>query len=57
MTTTGGSVMQAVRAVRDQGATVKKIITIVDRLEGATANLAREGIDLVSIFTTKDLLD
>jgi orotate phosphoribosyltransferase len=57
VTTTGGSVMQAVRAVRDQGATVKKIITIVDRLEGATANLAREGIDLVSIFTTKDLLD
>jgi orotate phosphoribosyltransferase len=57
VTTTGGSVMQAVRAVREQGATVKKIITVVDRLEGAAANLAREGIDLVPIFTTKDLLD
>ena len=46
VTTTGGSVMQAVRAVREQGATVKKIITIVDRLEGATDSLAREGIAL-----------
>jgi orotate phosphoribosyltransferase len=56
VTTKGGSVMQAVRAVREQGATVKKIITIVDRLEGATENLAREGIALVPLFTTRDLL-
>jgi orotate phosphoribosyltransferase len=56
VTTKGGSVMQAVRAVRDQGATVKKIITVVDRLEGATANLQKEGIELVPIFTTADLL-
>jgi orotate phosphoribosyltransferase len=56
VTTKGGSVMQAVRAVREQGAKVKKIITIVDRLEGAAENLAREGIELVSIFTTRDLL-
>ena len=38
--------MQAVRAVREQGATIKKIITIVDRLEGAAANLKNEGIEL-----------
>ncbi len=57
VTTTGGSVMQAVRAVREQGATVRKIITIVDRLEGAAANLAEEGLGLVSVFTTRDLLD
>jgi orotate phosphoribosyltransferase len=56
VTTKGGSVMQAVRAVRQQGAKVKKIITIVDRLEGASENLKREGIDLESIYTTKDLL-
>jgi orotate phosphoribosyltransferase len=56
VTTLGGSVMQAVQAVRAQGATVKKIITIVDRLEGAEANLRREGIELVPIFTTRDLL-
>lgn len=56
VTTKGGSVMAAVRAVRERGAKVKKIITIVDRLEGAERNLAREGIPLLPIFTTHDLL-
>ncbi|HLH97311.1 MAG TPA: orotate phosphoribosyltransferase [Xanthobacteraceae bacterium] len=55
VTTRGGSVMEAVKAVRAQGATIKKVVTIVDRLEGATDNLAREGIELVAIFTTGDL--
>jgi orotate phosphoribosyltransferase len=45
--------MQAVRA---RGETVKKIITLVDRLEGATENLGREGIKLVALYTTRDLL-
>ncbi len=56
VTTTGDSVMQAVRAVRQQGATVKKIITIVDRLEGAVNNLKREGIELEAIFKAPELL-
>jgi orotate phosphoribosyltransferase len=55
VTTKGGSVMQAVRAVRAQGATVKKVITIVDRLEGATAALQAEGIELVPLCTIKEL--
>ena len=54
VTTTGGSVMKAVRAVRDQGCAVRKIITIVDRDEGATANLAKEGLQLVPVFTMED---
>ena len=56
VTTKGGSVMQAVRAVRAQGAVVARIISIVDRLEGAEENLRKEGLALQSIFTTKDLL-
>jgi orotate phosphoribosyltransferase len=56
VTTKGGSVMQAVRAVREQGATVKRVITIVDRMEGAEENLRAEGIPLVAIFTKYDLL-
>ena len=56
VTTKGGSVMQAVRAVRAKGATVKKIITIVDRLEGAAENLKKEGLELVALYTTRDLL-
>jgi orotate phosphoribosyltransferase len=55
VTTRGGSVMQAVQAVRARGATVAKVITVVDRLEGAAENLKKEGIELVAIFTTKDL--
>ena len=55
VTTRGGSVMQAVQAVRAQGATVKKVVTIVDRLEGASDNLKKEGIELVALFTTNDL--
>jgi orotate phosphoribosyltransferase len=56
VTTTGASVMQAVRAVRRQGATVKKIITIVDRLEGAVDNLKREHIELEAVFKAPELL-
>jgi orotate phosphoribosyltransferase len=55
VTTRGGSVMDAVNAVRARGATVRKIITIVDRLEGATENLQKEGIELVAVFTIRDL--
>ena len=54
VTTTGGSVMKAVDAVRERGGTVAKIVTLVDRLEGAKANLAKEGIELVSVFTKDD---
>ena len=56
VTTKGGSVMKAVRAVRARGARVAKIITLVDRLEGARENLGKEGIELVALYTTRDLL-
>jgi orotate phosphoribosyltransferase len=56
VTTRGGSVMQAVRAVRDKGAKVDTVITIVDRLEGAAETLRSEGIKLKAVFTRDDLL-
>jgi orotate phosphoribosyltransferase len=55
VTTTGGSVMKAVNAVREQGCSVRKIFTVVDRLEGATENLKREGLQLVPVFTIREL--
>jgi orotate phosphoribosyltransferase len=54
VTTTGGSAMKAVKAVREQGGRVAKIVTIVDRLEGARENLQKEGLELVSLFTNDD---
>jgi orotate phosphoribosyltransferase len=56
VTTRGGSVMQAVRAVRARGGIVKKIISIVDRQEGAAENLRKEGIGLDAIYVASELL-
>lgn len=54
VTTSGGSVMKAVAAVRDRNCKVKKVITIVDRLEGAAETFRKEGIEFVAFFTTRD---
>jgi len=54
VTTTGGSILKAVKAVRDMGCRVSKVISIVDRSEGARENLAAHGIELVSLFTRSD---
>lgn len=51
VTTTGGSVLVAVKAVRENGGRVSKVITLVDRQEGARENLAKEGIDLIALYT------
>jgi orotate phosphoribosyltransferase len=54
VTTSGDSVMKAVNAVKARGCRVAKVITIVDRLEGATERFNREGLQFTSLFTTKD---
>ena len=43
VTTTGGSSLKAVAALRAAGATVKHVVTVVDREEGATEAFAAEG--------------
>lgn len=55
-TTTGGSVLQAIDIIRASGGIVDRVITVVDRLEGAGATLAAEGIELEAIFTAPDFL-
>ncbi len=54
VTTTGGSVMQAVEAVRAAGGRVVQIVTVVDRLEGARETLEAQGIRLDAILTRTD---
>lgn len=54
VTTLGSSVMRAVRAVRERKCKVRKVITIVDRLEGAAEIFRREALEFVPLFTTKD---
>lgn len=57
VTTTGGSTMKAVQAVRERGCFVSKVFTIVDRQEGAREALAAEGIELVALFDKEEFLD
>ena len=54
VTTEGNSALRAVRAVREQGCTVAKVVTVVDRLQGARENLKSEGLDLAALFTRDD---
>jgi orotate phosphoribosyltransferase len=54
VTTSGGSVLRAVEAARDAGAEVQTVVTVVDRLEGAEANLARHDLRLIPLTTARD---
>ena len=56
VTTSGGSVISAVRILREAGAKVERVITVVDREEGAAAALAAEGVELVPLATMTELL-
>ncbi|MDP6351224.1 MAG: orotate phosphoribosyltransferase [Alphaproteobacteria bacterium] len=50
VTTSGGSVLKAVQAVRKEGCKVSKVITVVDRLEGADSMLAKHDLELVALL-------
>ena len=54
VTTTGGSVMQAAAAVRAQDGAILKIVTVVDRREGAAETFAGAGLRFESLFTRED---
>lgn len=53
--TTGGSALQAVRAVREAGATVVGVATVVDRATGAAEAIEAEGVPYRSILDLADL--
>lgn len=53
--TTGASALLAVDALREHGASVLAVITLVDRLEGGRARLEAAGLPLHSLFTGPEL--
>ncbi|RRJ30736.1 orotate phosphoribosyltransferase [Halocatena pleomorpha] len=55
--TTGQSALDAVKALRDAGAVVNRVLVVVDREEGATDRLEAEGIELEALVTASELLD
>jgi orotate phosphoribosyltransferase len=54
VTTTGSSAMRAIEAVRADGATVDRVITVVDRREGAAEAFRAAGIPFSPILTAAD---
>jgi orotate phosphoribosyltransferase len=53
--TSGGAVLDATRALRDEGATVETVVCVIDRQSGGTENLAALGVEVRSVFTKADL--
>ena len=54
VTTTGGSAMKAIEALREEGAIVDRVITVVDRLEGAADTFKAAGVPFSAILTADD---
>jgi orotate phosphoribosyltransferase len=56
VTTTGGSAMKAVEALRETGANVVLVLTMVDREEGASDTFAQAGLPFRSIYKASEFL-
>jgi orotate phosphoribosyltransferase len=54
VTTTGGSSMKAVEAVKAEGGNIARVISIVDRLEGAADSFKAAGIPFSAVLTVDD---
>ena len=56
VTTTGGSSLKAVDVLRSLDYNVNRIVTIVDRQEGAVDAMKAEGVELCSLVKLEELL-
>ena len=53
--TTGGQVLEAAKVITEAGATVKKIVCVINRKQGAEENITQAGYKFESILTKYDL--
>jgi len=53
--TTGGQVLEAAKTIAEAGATVEKIIAVIDRQEGARENIEGAGFGFGALMTKSDL--
>jgi orotate phosphoribosyltransferase len=53
--TTGGQVIEAAGSLKSMGATIDRIIAVIDREEGARQNIENAGYTFEALFTTTDL--
>ena len=56
VTTTGGSALKAVEAVREAGGEIVLVLTMVDREEGATETFAQAGLPFRSLYKASEFL-
>jgi orotate phosphoribosyltransferase len=57
VTTTGGSAMKAVEAVREAGGNVALVLTMVDREEGASETFKQAGLPFRSLYKASEFLN
>ena len=56
VTTTGGSAVKAIEALKAEGAIIERVITVVDRQEGAADAFKAAGIRFTAILTAAEPL-
>jgi orotate phosphoribosyltransferase len=54
VTTTGGSAAKAIEALRAEGAVIDRVVSVVDRLEGAAETFKAAGIHFTALLTAAD---
>jgi orotate phosphoribosyltransferase len=57
VTTTGGSTLKAVEAVRAEGGRVIRVVAVVDREEGAADALMAAGLEFTALILAAELLN
>ena len=53
--TSGGQIIESVRALRGEGAIISDVVCVIDREAGGVEALAKEKLTLTSLFTMTDL--
>jgi len=56
VTTSGGSALYGINALRAAGARADRVVTVVDREQGAEAMLRQQGISLLSLVKVSELV-
>ena len=56
VTTSGGSALYGIDALRAAGAHADRVVTVVDREQGATEMLRQKGISLLPLVTVSEIL-
>ncbi|WP_049927284.1 orotate phosphoribosyltransferase [Halopiger goleimassiliensis] len=54
--TTGTSLVEAIEALREAGATVERALVVVDREEGGRENVEDAGVEMEALVTASELL-